>query len=105
MATSGTATFNLQFDDIIEEAGQSRSEFLPEGRGHKLNAPGRSRQGAKYDFSLMSVGDSVVLPMTQPQVWSRVQSWRNAKTHRERHSWEFATRKLNETETRLWRTK
>ena len=67
--------------------------------------PGRSRQGAKYDFSLMAVGDSVVLPMTQPQVWSRVQSWRNAKTHRERHSWEFATRKLNETETRLWRTK
>lgn len=76
-------------------------------RSYSLDTPlpGRSRQHAKYDFSLMSVGDSVVLPLTQMQVWSRIKSWRSAKTHPQRHSWDFATRKVSDTETRLWRTK
>lgn len=67
--------------------------------------PPRNTQRRKYAFDALTVGDSIILPMTQVRTWSRIQNWRSAKTHPERWQREFTTRKISPTETQLWRTK
>ena len=67
--------------------------------------PPRNAKGLKYNFALLTVGDSVILPLTQTRAWSRLQNWRNAKTHPERWQHQFTTRKVSDTETQIWRTK
>lgn len=67
--------------------------------------PDRNAGHRKYLFDRLTVGDSITLPLTQTQVWSRLQKWRGAKTHPERWGWEFTTRRLPTGETQIWRTK
>lgn len=67
-------------------------------KGFPIPGPNAKGNNAKYPWAEMEVGDSFV--MDRPQVHAS----KAAVGYARRHGWKFATRKIDDNHTRVWRT-